>query len=283
MKKYIVRINAFVAVSAVAVLMFFQNCSQPGMIIKDPDNKLSVCQGVSCTLDPLTDKPAVTTILLALGDKANKQLVVNGVSSQLIAETVIRYTSPKNDPKILLVQDYNIYGESPEDTVYIKDVLLKRYNVSFIVEGKNGLTSKDVEGYDLIWFNNPGHPMSSKNTMDILMAFPGAVVLQGDDLSQGSNFSLEPLTGLKHIDNGTEVICNGKKYYHNDNNGEQFRVSLNATAFPQNTDATAINFRYGNDIDKTVVTKSSVEVIAVAKGGPSACTEERPAIVRYTK
>ena len=131
-----------------------QKCSQPGGITVSGQNlnstadanattdlpavptpestpSLGVCSGVSCSLTPLTNKPAVTTILLALGDEANNQLVINGNSSQLIAETIIRYSSPVSNPKILVVQDHNIGGEDPEDTIYIVKNLLARYNPRF--------------------------------------------------------------------------------------------------------------------------------------------------------
>ena len=45
--------------------------------------------------------------------------------------------------------------------------------------------AKDVENFDVVWFNNPGHPMSSQVTRDTLLNFKGAVVLQGDDLTRG--------------------------------------------------------------------------------------------------
>lgn len=278
------KITAMIFFSSLALVMLFQNCGQPGMIMKSPEQgKLAVCDGgVSCDLDPLTDKPAVTTILMALGDEANDQLVVNGASAQLIAETIVRYTSPKMNPRILVVRDLKFNGEDPEDTTYVTDELLKRYTIVYQDEPIGGLTAKDLDGFDIIWFNNPGHPMSSKVTRDTLIAFPGGVIIQGDDLSQGVGFKLTELTGLNYIDNGAEVVCGGKSYVHNNNVGEKYRVNLSALKFPQANDM-AINFQYGNDIDLTSIAANKVEVMAVAKGGPSDCTQERPAIVRYLK
>ena len=54
---------------------------------------------------------------------------MNGGSAQLIAETVIRYTSPEKSPRILVVRDRLFNNEDPEDTVYVVNVLLKRYQV----------------------------------------------------------------------------------------------------------------------------------------------------------
>lgn len=273
---------ALVLVSSAFILVSFQNCSEDVQFSELKLGSLGVCGTVSCDLDPLTSKIAVTTILIALGDEANSQLVVNGASSQLIAETVVRYTSPVNNPKILLVNDFSNGGESPEDTTYVRNVLLGRYNVDFIQDSSAGLTDDDVKGYDLIWFNNPGHPMGSSQTLEVLKRFPGAIVMQGDDLTRGNGFFTEELTGLRFIDNGTSVTCNGTSYAHDNNLGEQFRVTLDPSKIP-GADNSTINFRYGNDIDNSEIVRSDLEVLAVAQGGPAECTELRPAIVRYTK
>lgn len=248
------------------------------------NNDLAVCNGVSCSLKPLTENTYVTTILLALGDEANDQLVINGASSQLIGETVIRQSSPVENPKILLVRDLHFNGEDPEDTLYIRDVILKRYDVTYMDEPSGGLTAEILSGYDIVWFNNPGHMMSSVNSHNALMNFSGAVILQGDDLTQGSGFSMEDLTGLKNIDNGVYVSCSdGNSYYHDNNLGEQYRVRLNPDSFPRVTGDT-IAFRYGNDIDNSAVAAADeTEVLATAQGGPEACLDDRPAIVRKLK
>lgn len=274
--------------SATAVLIGFQNCGNDVAFTEKISNlgSLGVCSGVSCDLTPLTATPAVVTILMALGDQANSQLVVKGASAQLIAETVVRYASPENDPKVLLVKDRARGTESASDSDYAKDVLLARYQVTQIEEPVGGLLDSDVSGYDLIWFNNPGTPMGLAVSRDTLIRFRGGVIMQGDDLAHGSTsgtaFSMEALTGLRFIDNGTDVTCAGVKYNHNDNNGEKFRVSLDPTKIP-GANAATIAFEYGNDIDTTEVSRPGLEVVAYAQGGPAACTEKRPAIVRYLK
>lgn len=267
---------------SLSTILLFQNCGQNGSITQKVVAPLDVCEGVSCVLDPLTEKPAVTTILMALGDEAEQQLVVNGASAQLIAETVIRYSSPKNNPKIIVVRDRQFNGEDPEDTAYISDVLLKRYHAKFMEEPEGGLSLQDLDGYDVVWFNNPGHPMSSQMTYNTLLQFEGAVVLQGDDLTRGAGFDISGLTGLTHMNNGTDVVCDGKVYHHDDNKSNQFRVTLNAEKFPL-VDNTPIQFRYGNDIDESSVSLSKVEVLATAQGGHETCTEKRPTVVRYLK
>lgn len=295
----LLRTKTFQVGSAIGLLLFcFQNCGQPGQInlTNQPlaatatapsaatgAGDLTICQGISCTLNPLTKKVAVTTLLLALGDETNHQLVINGGSSQLIAETVVRYTTPVQNPKILVIRDHKTEGESPEDTVYVSEVLLARYKPTFLIEPDAGITLKDIEDYDLVWFNNPGYPMSTKRSYEALMSFKGGIVLQGDDMSQGVGFSMEPLTHLRNIDNGAWVTCeDGKTYPHDNNSGNQYRVNLDASKMPSSS-TSQFQFRYGNDIDLTSTTSSEVEVLAVAYGGPSSCVKARPTIVRYFK
>ncbi len=250
-----------------------------------PTNPPEVCGGISCELTPLTSKPTVTTILLALGDKVDTQFVINTASSQLIAESVVRYSSPKTNPKILLVRDFGAEWEDPEDTTYIRNLLV-RYNVSYIELSDYGLSPSQAQGYDVIWFNNPGKPMHSTRTRSTLMQFTGAIVLQGDDLAHGTDdFSLEDLTGLHFIGNGTDVLCDDGNYYKHDDNdvgGQRYWVTLDKTKISAASNS-QINFRYGNDIDETTVSNSKVDVLAWAKGGPDSCKKLRPAITRIVR
>jgi hypothetical protein len=125
--------------------------------------------------------------------------------------------------------------------------------------------------------------MSSETTRNTLMNFAGAVILQGDDLTQGKGFNLAELTGLSVLANGTTVYCGDDEYNTDNNEGEQFRVSLDPNKFAGAVSAT-INFNYGNDIDDSLVIPSSgVEVLATAVAGPNDCTGPRPTIVRRLK
>lgn len=297
-KKHIIR----VLIAAGLVVLGFQNCSKvavedmnssaslgkqdDGTLTTPPPPTVTPCEGVSCDLTPLTKKPAVTTILLTLGGEANKQLVIKGGSSQLLGESIIRYTSPVENPKILIVEDFENGNEDLEDIEYIRDVLLKRYHTQTVWTDVNGLKPEQTVGFDLIWFNNPGHPMSSKNTLKTLLAFQGGVVLQGDDLTAGSDkngfFDLSELTGLKHIDNGSSVSCGGKSWAHDNNSSYQFQVSVDPQKVAA-SDLSMLNFTYGNDIDNSSVVKDNIEVIAWAIGGHSSCKDQRPVIARYQK
>lgn len=304
------RSKRFAVLSVVITIVHFQfqNCSPASYGFKGGDDAGSVsglgagggtgngggggtgsgeiavsCGTASCELTPLTHKPTVTTVLLALGDQHNQTLVANNVSNQFLVETIVRYSSPKDKPKILIVRAKDTHGEDPEDTLYIQS-LLSRYDTTLIDEPNSGLRSTDVAGFDVVWFNNPGWPMSLRATFDTLMAFSGAVVLQGDDMSwvADKSFSMEPLTGLKHNDNGTSVKCAEKSYPHDNNAGHQYRVSLDSTKI-QGLDQAAVNFRYGNDIDNSTVVGANAEVLALAIGGPAECTETRPTVVRRFK
>lgn len=276
----------YLVIPSVVCLMLFQNCARPAGFTETASlnslGRLAVCNGISCDLDPLTSRPAVTTVLMALGDEANDQLVVKGASAQLIAETVVRYTSPRTTPKILLVRDFAAGNEHPEDIKYVREVLLKRYDVTLLQEPSSGLTDQMLVGYDVVWFANPGSAMGSVKTRDALLRFTGGVVLEGDDMARGGNFDNEKLTGLKYKDNGTSVKCQGVDYAHDNNLANQYRVSMDPTKIPGAT-SDAIEFRYGNDIDNTSVARNDLEILASARGGPAACTETRPVIVRYLK
>lgn len=264
----------------------FQNCERAKFTsVQDSFSVIGLAvpcpNGQSCSLNPLTYKPGITTILLALGDQNNQKLVGNPVSNQFLAESVIRFSSPKKDPKILIVKAINHHGEDPEDTLYIQS-LLSRYQTTVVAEPSSGLKPDSTQGFDLIWFNNPGYPFSSKVSFDTLMAFEGGVVLQGDDLSRAETFSMTPLTGLTHIDNGTSVKCGNNTYPHDNNSGYQYRVGLNPEHV-QGLDEADITFRYGNDIDNTVVAEPEIIVLAYARGGPADCVEPRPVVTLKQK
>lgn len=234
--------------------------------------------------EPVAKKSGVVTILLALGDVANGRVIIPKESAQIIALDAIQYASPVEQPRILLVKDFNHHGESPYDTEYIKNILLSDYyEVDLINETSAGLSLSDFEGYDLVWFNNPGYGMGSKKTMQSLLDFSGGVVLSGDDLAQGSGFRTESLTGLKFHDNGVSAVCNGRYYSHdnNYNNGSRYKVEITSDLFSDINDPLQF-FDYGNDIDITSVStsRSNVEVLVSAKGS---CNSDIPVVVRYEK
>ena len=230
---------------------------------------------------PLVHTYGVVTILLALGDQINDQLMINGGSSQIIAETAVRYASPVQNPRILVVRDGGHNNETYYDSEFVAKTLLMKYDTDFIDEPLKGLQTSDLVGYDIIWFNNPGYPMSKAATLHTLLEFQGGVILSGDDMSWGQGFLTEELSGLKHVNNGTSVRCADENYYHDDNKGYQYKVSLLQDKLPD-IDVNMLKFSYGNDIDLTQP-HDRVEIIAEAVGGHSSCTETRPVIARYER
>jgi hypothetical protein len=235
----------------------------------------------ACDLAPVVTKAGVVTMLLAFGDLVNDRVVITEGSARMLAQNSVKYASPVTQPKILVIKDFNNHNESKYDTQYIATVLLSNYNqVKVVNETSAGLGLSDLEGYDLIWFNNPGYAMGSKRTMESLMAFKGGVILSGDDLTQGKGFSMGALTGLKFIDNGTSMNCNGRKYSYDNNGGEHYQVEISNQFLPGIPENLRM-FEYGNDIDNSsVIANSKLEVLASAKG---ICGSSRPVIVRYEK
>jgi hypothetical protein len=234
--------------------------------------------------ESVAKRSGVVTILLALGDMANGRVVIPTESAQIMALDAVQYASPVEQPRILLVKDFNHHGESPYDTEYIMNVLLSEYyEVDLINDTSAGLSLSDFEGYDLVWFNNPGYPMGSKKTMQSLLDFTGGVVLSGDDLARGNGFSTESLTGLKFHDNGVSAVCNGRYYGHDNNytNGSRYKVEITSDLFYDINDPLRF-FEYGNDIDITSVStsRSNIEVLVSAEGS---CNSDMPVVVRYEK
>lgn len=254
-------------------------------IVHENPNTPKACETnpTVCDRSPQVVQNGVVTVLLALGDKLNQQMIVNGSSAAVIAETAIRFASPIEDPSILVVRDRNNQSESYQDTEYIANNLLALYSsVTLIDEPVGGLKDSDVSHYDLVWLNNPGYPMGMQATRDTLLRFRGGIVLSGDDMTWGNGFSTEALTGLRHIDNGTSVVCNGISYPHDNNYGYQYSVSLDPAKLP-GFPANIMDFKYGNDIDNSMVASANTEVISWAVGGGAGCTAKRPVIARYKR
>ncbi len=276
------KMTTVIICASFALVSVFQNCSDVEFTTNDQGKLKSQNNNLAEEdLAPLVETAGVVTILLTLGDQLNDELVIQGGSSQLIAETMVRYASPKINPRILVVRDRKHNDESAYDTNFIADVLLKRFEAKAIDEPVGGVLPSHVQDYDLVWFNNPGHPMSSLQSKQTLLGFSGGVILSGDDMSRGVDFRMSDLTGLEYIDNGTHVICDGKSYPHDNNKANQYEVSIVSSKFP-GTGNNLLNFRYGNDIDNSIASPN-VEVIAYAKGGHKSCNELRPVVVRYEK
>jgi hypothetical protein len=251
------------------------------------EDPLCLQRPAACELRPVVSRAGVVTILMALGDLVEDRLVVSEEAARLIAQNAIKFASPVDDPRILVIKDFNHQGESPYDTTYIAKTLLKRYSrVDILEDTPAGLQDQQLEGYDLVWFNNPGYPMGSRVSRDTLARFSGGVVLSGDDLTQGKGFDTQALTGLTFINNGSNMSCNGKSYKYDNNLGSRYRIELSGQFFPGMLEAVKV-FEYGNDIDHSRLAfpdeMLKYEVLARAKGKVGECDYNWPVIVRYEK
>lgn len=207
-------------------------------------------------------------------------------AGSLILANAIKYASPVKSPKILYLVDSQLGGEDIDDPDYIKNTLLKGYNVTYNIIVSGGVSSATVTGYDLVMVSNPGHPLADKKTLDTLKAFKGGVILIGDDMStgqwSGAAVEMEPFTGLKYKNNGTSVSCGGKSYQYDNLNGYSYQVTMTESFFPGIPAADKV-YEYGNDIDQTQAALG-VEVLAWAKADPSTCDiGQFPAVVRKKK
>ena len=170
----------------------------------------------------------VATILLTLDASDLPKETIN----RLVAQTV-NWASPVDAPRVLFVRDDFHHDEFAHDTGKLYDTLVASgYAASMLDEPADGIRLEDLEGYDVVWFSNPGYPMDDIASFHALLQFSeagGGVVLQGDDMSwaHGQAFSPERLTQLEHIDNGTSYC--GKNI---DNGKGEYDVSLVASEHP---------------------------------------------------
>jgi hypothetical protein len=229
----------------------------------------------ACNKTPAVTTPGVVTILFTM-----KQ--IPQASATLILANAIKYASPKSQPKILFVDDSNLHGEDTDDGAYVKDTLLRGYDVSYNVILSGGLSPSEVAGKDLVIVHNPGFPLQDQKTRDTLDAFKGGVILLGDDMSQGENFSMEAFTGLHYRTNGSEVNCNGQSYQHDTLRGYFYRVAMSSTFFSGIPEKYK-NYQYGNDIDNTDAA-SNLQVLATAQAAEGTCNIGMiPVVVRRPK
>ncbi len=168
-----------------------------------------------------------------------------------LAQEIVNAVAPRNNPTVLVVLDDNHHGESQDDAAYVKSLLVSRgFQADLINEPSNGIREEQLDGYDVVWFSNPGYPVDDLSSMQAIAAFRahgGSVVLQGDDItwSMGASFSMTPYTKLRHVDNGTN-FCGRLT----DNNaGARFAVR-----FGDNAPASLAGkvWNYGDDIDVSV-------------------------------
>jgi len=231
----------------------------------------------ACKKIPAVTTPGVVTVLFTMSQ------IPQGAGSLILANA-IKFASPVANPKILFFKDSNTGGEDEGDPTFIKNTLLQGYDLEYGVVPSTGLSPSSVAGKDLIIISNPGHPLSNKLTMDTLMDFKGGVILVGDDMGYGIDFSTEALTGLKFKGNGNSMTCGGKTYAYDNYGTYKYQIDMNEEFLP-GLPAELKHYEYANDLDWTEQ-KAGMQVLAWASSDPRACSVEFakvPAIVRYEK
>ncbi len=230
---------------------------------------------------PVRASGRVATVMLTLDASDLPKETVN----RLVAQTV-NWASPVDAPRVLFVRDDFHHDEFAHDTAKLYDTLVASgYAASFLDEPADGISVADLEGYDVVWFSNPGYPMDDVASFHALLQFSeagGGVVLQGDDMSAayGQAFSPDRLTQLEHIDNGTSYC--GKNI---DNGKGAYDVSLVSTAHPIVAGLEGQSFKYTDDIDTARLLAPSAgqsEVLAWATADKGKDCGAKPVIVAFT-
>jgi hypothetical protein len=243
-----------------------------------------VYAGVEC---PIVGKSVVMVLTLhgPEGETLSPDLAVT------LAGNAVDYVTPPgvSDPRILLVHDYNNHNEDNADVDLIAADLKMLYgdaNVT-VLDPVTILRSVDVDGYDVVWFSNPGWPMgnvtSQPTTFNTLVNFRGAgggLILQGDDITQSSTGSLplmETLTYVKFNNNGTNACGVGI-----DNWGaNSYTVTFDDdSANPLLAGLAGESFEYHNDVDHATPLGLGEDVLASAAvtGAPN-CAISAPALI----
>jgi hypothetical protein len=149
------------------------------------------------------------------------------------------------------------------------------------------MNTSALDGFDVVWFSNPGYPMDDQASFDTLRAALGrgmGVVVQGDDIawSMGHAFDMSPLTHLTFVDNGTDA-CG----HSSDNNVGEATFDVHyAASHPMIGALGGTSFLYGNDIDNSTPRNEGEEVLAWGgvvnrSTGESFCDARRPVVVAY--
>ena len=187
-------------------------------------------------------------------------------------------------PAVLVVLDDNHHGEDWQDGEFVYGHLQSLGVLAdYILEPTTGLLPTDVEGYDLVWFVNPGYEMDDLDTHTTLTRYRqegGALMLQGDDIARfrANPQFMEPLTYLSWQGNGT-IACGAQI---DNNNYDSYAVSVApeyATNHPMLAGLEQLEFKYGNDIDLTRALNKGEQVLAWAEYETQSCVVRTPAIV----
>ncbi len=205
-----------------------------------------------------------------------------GDVAHTLIETTVEYVAQVTDPRVLVVLDDNHQGEYTHDADFIAGKIDELgYAVEVIDEPSDGITESHVEGYDVVWFLNPGHPIDDRASLETLSAFReagGGFVLSGDDvtLNYQNQADTSAFTFVEHISNGT-TTCG----YPTDNNtGNSYRVTFEEdTGHLLGAGLEGLSFLYGDDIDHSRPVGDGERVLAWAVLDDDASCEVRVPVV----
>jgi hypothetical protein len=188
-------------------------------------------------------------------------------------------------PDVLVVLDDNAHGEDRNNVNIVTRLLSDAdiNSVTYLEESDAGLTRADFDGYDIIWFSNPGYPMDNINTFRALEPFSadgGGVVLQGDDMTRswGNDVSPAPLVHLDPLNN--EIQACGQRIDNYDSGIH--RVTIADDTHPLTVGIEGMAFDYSNDIDYSTTRNEGEVILATATvKGDEDCMEPVPVIVGF--
>ncbi len=230
-----------------------------------------------CDADPAG---RVATILLTTSDPG----IPSDLAGRLTRQTT-EWVSPVLRPDVLVVLDDNAHGEDLNNVNIVTSLLNDADNnsVTYLDEPDDGLTRADFNGYDVIWFSNPGYPMDDISTFRALEQFSadgGGVVLQGDDMTRswGNDFSPAPLVHLDHRNNGTRACGERIDNYE----GGKYSVTMADDTHAMTVGIEGLTFDYSNDIDHSTARDEGEVILATATvKGDEDCMEPIPVIVGF--
>lgn len=229
---------------------------------------------VTCPAPP--PKGRVVTVMMGLSDPS----LPEAFRRQLVTQSM-DWVAQSRDKRVLLVLDDHHHNEHRGEIEILKgDLESAGYHVNAIKERKKGLHHKDLAGYELVWFTNPGYPVDDLRSVAMLRAFVGAgggVVISGDDMSRaaGNGFEMSPLTGLKYRANGV-VSCGVRT-----NNGSKMGFSLQSSevAHPITAGLDATDVVYRNDIDHSTALPGASEVLVWGRVKNGSCEVNTPVVI----
>jgi len=236
-----------------------------------------IYSGVAC-------QGRTASIMMAIGDHRSLDGANDLDQARRLIRQTTRWASPlsnKQATDILYVLDDNNRGEHlPQDRNRVLKVLRNNFaTVDAIPEPNGGIRDQNVDGYDLVWFANPGWPMDDVRSRDVLRRFSkagGGVILEGDDMGRhaADPKGLEFFTGLEFLDNGTETCGVTTDNY----SGNSYGVQFSQEPISAIDGLRGSSLQYDNDIDHVRRLLEGERVLATASFSRGDCTYQGPAV-----